>query len=255
MKKKTSDDLYKEITTYTPTDSEIQREAERQKEISKMYARIAELEAKGNKLLYGVSAGDAVTGNFRNKEEVTEIAKERRQLINRLREYRRMPIQDDEYMSICDELEEATAARIESEAHYTKALTEYSAAKGKIPFETFKGLEKECYTLSQQTEELRNKEQMLLEQKANYDRKTDVLYSKYTALKDAEIKAHVLEMVDQLRKYITAAREEKQNAEVITLSRKGMTPKDIELPIPFGGDNLRQLLTYCDEIERVTERL
>lgn len=165
-----------------------------------------------------------------------------------------LPIVDDEYISICGELEEITAQRKEKESRYAEAIEEFSASRGLVPFELYRKTEEECYSLSELVEDLKKKERALQDQKAQYERKADVLLNEYQQAKTAEAKQYILDHVKDLREYAVAVRDEMAQAEAITLARKEMVPADIALPVPFGGDTIRQVVHFFDEIIQVTER-
>lgn len=250
---KTAADLFKAIVDYKFTETEAQRKADWHKEKSDINKKLAELETEGMKLLRGVSAGNKLAGEYPNAKKVEEIEAERRALRMDLRRLSFLPIVDDEYISVCGELEEITAQRKEKESRYAEAIEEYSASRGKVPFELYRKTEEECYSLSAEVEDLKKKEHALQDQKAQYERKSDVLLNEYQQAKTAEAKQYILEHVKDLREYAVAVHGEMAQAEAITLARKEIVPADIALPIPFGGDTIRQVVHFFDEIIQVTE--
>lgn len=236
MKKKTADDLYAEIVSYTPTKTEQARHDEWQSDIKNIYKQIDSLEHQGQDLLRNVSIGDQVAGNYKNAPQVKAIQDELHKLRIKTTSFHNVPIFDDEYHAICEELEAVTSQREETEGHYNKALTEYSKAGGQVPFDMYKQLEQECYSLSGKLEELKEKECELQMQKVNYVRKTDSLLAEYQKTKDAEIKEVVRETVYSLIETVNAAKAEKNMAELITAGRKGQQSPVVS--IPFGGGDI-----------------
>lgn len=250
---KTAADLFKAIVDYKFTETEAQRKADWHKEKADINRKIAELETEGMKLLRGVSAGEKMEGVFPNAKRVKEIEAEQRALRMDLHRLSFLPIVDDEYISICGELKEVTAQRQEKESRYAEAIEEFANAKGKVPFEIYRKTEEECYSLSESVEDLKKKERALLDKKARYERKTDVLLNEYQQAKTAEAKQYILDRVKDLREYAVAVHGEMAQAEAITLARKEIVPADIALPVPFGGDTIRQVVHFFDEIIKVTE--
>lgn len=250
---KTAADLFKEIVDYKFTETEAQRKADWDKEKSDINEKIAELENEGMKLLRGVSAGEKADGFFPNAKRVKEIETEQRELRMDLHRLTFLPIVDDEYITICGELEEITAQRKEKESCYAEAIEEYEASRGRVPFDLYRKTEEECYSLSEEVEDLKKKERALLDKKARYERKADVLLNEYQQAKTAEAKQYILDHVKDLREYAVAVHGEMAQAEAITLARKEVVPSDIALPVPFGGDTIRQVVHFFDEIIQVTE--
>ena len=139
------------------------------------------------------------------------------------------------------------------ERRYEEATEEYAQSRGRVPFELYKKTEEECYSLSAEVEDLKKKERALQDQKACYERKADVLLNEYQQAKTAEAKQYILDRVKDLRKYALAVHDEMAQAEAITLARKELAPADVALPVPFGGDTIRQVVHFFDEIIQVTE--
>ena len=246
MNKKSST-LYKQIVEYKPTASESEREEQRQKDIIALNERINKLTAEGNNLIKGVTAGMMLEGDFRGADRVREIQREIRTLRHEFKMLSRMPIQDDAYIAVCSELDAVIAERKAVEERYNKAITEHEDSMGKIPFDLFQSLTREMYDLSAELEKIRKREKELSDLKNQYNRKTDQLYLDYLAAKDAEIKTFVTEHIMAVADYLTEAKEERDTAEEITFARKGERVPELYM-VPFGGDTLRQMLKYCDEI-------
>lgn len=248
-KKKTSSDLYKQIIEFTPSKAEEEREAQRQKAISDKYAEINTLTAEGNRLIRGIDAGTMFTGDYPNADRVKAIQREIKILRNNIRTLSRMPIQDDAFIACSQELEEITAKRKEAEERYFMALQEREQSAGSVPFDLYKSLEKECYSLSEQAQKLRKRESELTDKLKQYERKTDRLFSEYSELKDAETKEFLRSQVKGLYDYLEEVITEKDHAEEVTLGRKGMTPEQVDLyMVPYGGDLYRRLLKYLSDI-------
>ena len=247
MNKKSSTTLFKQIVEYKPTASESEREDQRQKDIIALNERINKLTAEGNTLLKGVTAGMMLEGDFRGADRVRAIQREIRTLNHEVKMLSRMPIQDDAYIAVCSELDAVIAERKAVEERYNKAIAEHEDSMGKIPFDRFQSLTREMYDLSAELEELRKREKELSELKNQYNRKTDQLYWDYLEAKDAEVKEFVLEHVKAVADYLAKAKEERDTAEKITYARKGKRVPELCM-VPFGGDTLRQMLKYCDEI-------
>ena len=247
-KNKSAADLFKEVTAYKPTATEAERETKRQEEISAIDSRISELEKEGYALVHGYSRSNVIVGDFPKADQGRKILEE----INALRRQRKalsiMPIQDDEYIAICSDLETVASQLTEAEEQYSNALTEYERVKGSVPFDVFKGLETECYSFSEKVQELKTKKEELEKKKANYNRKSDALYMEFEKARDAETVAFMTEKMNECIAFLTGAREQKKTAERITFERRGDDVNDIVVPVPFFGDIERQLLKYCDEI-------
>lgn len=245
MNKKSSS-IYKQIIEYTPTASESEREANRQKELNAKCAELSELVKEGNAILRGVDIDRFVGRNFRDADRYDEIKRKIHATKNDIRALSIIPIQDDAYHVLCEELDNVTAQRIEAEKRYDNAVSERELSMGRIPFDMFQSLTREMYDLAAEVEKLREQEKDLTARKAQYNRRSDSLYAEYMQLKDAEVKTFVLEHVRAMVEYLTAAEEERDSAETMTYARKGQTVP--VLPVPFGGDVVRQILHYCEEL-------
>ena len=253
-KKSLSDSLYKQIINYSFTPTEQKREEVRQQSIKEIKQRMDELTKQGNEYIRGISAEQMAWGDFKDADKVAEIKEELRHLRWQLRALQKMPIQDDEYVAICEELD-ATAK--EREQMETKTAVEHAhldAVRGKIPYSEYKTLEEEYYADDVQLEWLRGKEKQLLHDKGNYDRKSDRLLDEYRSVKDADCKAWVMAKVQEIIDYLTASHEEIQTAEDITLARKGETNNRNQFMLPFGGDWYRMAISRLTDIQNGIER-
>lgn len=236
MKTTESMKLFEELTTYQPTQTEQERETARQKAIAENRKKYDELTEEGNSIIKGLSAG-AVLSDFKGRAEAERIQRERNILNNQLRTLKSMPVQDDEYVAVCEELDAVKEKRLETENRYAQALTEYSSAKGSVPFAMYQSLEKECYELDAERQSLLKKESELEAQKGNYVRKTDALYDAYLSAKTAEIKKHLEEGLTELITFMQSAIEERNTAEKITLARKGIVGNPrFAIMLPYQGD-------------------
>lgn len=250
----TSKELYEKIVSYKPTKAEKEREAQRQKAISDKRAELSKLTAEGNELLRGIDRARMLEGTYAGADRVAEIQQEIRILRNEIRALSIMPIQDDAFVVCSQTLAETRAKRIEAEKRYSEALQEREQSAGSIPFDLYKSLEKECYSLSAEAQKLRKQEDELTDKLKTYDRKTDVMFAEYCTLKDAEVKTAVLASIKELYEILAEAKAERDDAKALTLARKGATPEEASLyMIPFGGDLYRRLMKYCTEIMVLVE--
>lgn len=237
MKKTESMKLFEELKAFQPTQTEQERETARQKAIAENRQKYDELTEEGNALIKGLSVGEVVFSDFKGRAEAERIQRERIVLNNQLRTLKSMPVQDDEYVAVCEELDAVKEKRMETENRYAQALTEYSSAKGSVPFAMYQSLEKECYELDAERQSLLKKESELKTQKGNYVRKTDALYDAYLSAKTAEIKKHLEEGLTELLAFMQSAIEERNEAEEITLARKGIAGNPrFAIMLPYQGD-------------------
>lgn len=249
MKKNNS--YYKAIVEYKDTATEAKRREDYQSERVRIAERIKSLTAEGNDLLKGVSAGDAFVGAYRDADRVKAIQQEIHTLTLKLNGMR-MPIFDDEYVAICEELNAVCEALAEAEARHEEAIKECENSRGRVPYDMYMKTSEEAYNLSQKILELKEREAELSFAKNNYIRKTDSLLQQYEIQKKAEVQQYTKDTLQGLIDHLRKEHTEMQSAETITLARKG--EMSAKLPVAFHGDVWSGVIHKLEEVLNMVER-
>lgn len=248
MKKNT---YYTAIVEYKDSPTEAKRRQDYQDEKIEIAEEIQRLSAEGNDLLKGVSAGDAFVGAYRGADRVKAIQQEIHILTLKLNG-KQMPVFDDEFVAICEELDTVSEALEEAEARYEEAIKECENSRGKVPYDMYMQTSEEAYNLSQKIVELKEQKKELTFAKNNYVRKTDSLLQQYEIQKKAEVRQYTKDTLQGLIDHLRTAHTEMQSAEEITFARKGEKPT--KLPIIFHGDVLSGVIARLEEILKMVER-
>lgn len=248
MKKTESQKLFEELKAYQPTQTEAERETQRLQKIAKNRQRRNELYETGTEIVRHYHPEDVIFRHFKESDAVEAMMSEIRQLDAEYNALKFMPVQDDEYISICEKLDAVTAKKTDIEKRYSEALREHENARGKIPFDLYKQTEEECYQLSEELEKLKSEEEKLLKEKSNYQRKSDGLFDAYMNALDAEVSKNVTEKVSELIAYLNDAMAQRDEAERMTAERRGVKDAKNQFLLPYNGDSYKLVLHRLEQI-------